>query len=466
MNDYLNHKWRSFLKESNNPRPRLKRLYEARENQDSVVQAEAGRKSIPYPQFRITDEFGEIGTKGREDAEMFFSKVAGEGTDMREKIDAIKKFMNPKITEEEIEKMPIEQVLGTLVTLDVFSAIVHKFDPSGSGFLFEGFMAALFGAQGKQIKTDDPEGGIEDIWDFAGERVSLKLLAGGKLDGSISDLRDTIKNNVNSDGQPNQPIRYIYAKKKSGKGTKEVHAIEFYEFTLGTDGREWQWQSKEDKAKNEYNWLKKTRPVKGDFTADLYMGHREVPKGFETEKGTTASDYQRAQTYYKKGKGYVGQTELSQKGKELIKKPIEGDSKTKNINPKDPSTWLVRNIPKAQQTKVKVTRSWAGSSPPRFEIPSAMVAKTEKVGSKYHIGTIEFGDEAFIKGLAEKFAARLQNGISEIYDSLALLTDSINHYLMEGKNAKSGDNAIAAAKSLVDNTNCVVDDVCKQKPKK
>ena len=456
MNDYLNHKWRSFLKESNNPRPRLKRLYEAGKEKDSVIQAQTERKSILYPQFRITDEFGEIGTKGREDAEMFFSKVAGEGTDMRTKIEAIKKFMNPEITEKEIETMPIDQVLGTLVTLDVFSAIVHKFDPSGSGFLFEGFMAALFGAQGRQIKTDDPEGGIEDIWDFAGERVSLKLLAGGKLDGSISDLRDTIKDNAG------QPIRYIYAKKISGKKTKEVHAIEFYEFTLGTDGREWQWQSKEDKTKNQYNWLKKTRPVKGDFTADLYMGHREIPKGFETEEGTTAADYQRAQTYFKKGKGYIGQTELTQQGKQLIKNPIKDDSKTKNIDPRDPSTWLVRNIPKAQQTKVKTNLSWAGSSPPRFEIPSAMVAKTEKVGSKYHIGTIEFGDEAFIKGLAEKFAIRLQNGISQIYDSLQVLTDGINRYLMEN-NTKSGDDAITAAGELVDSTNCVVNKECKGK---
>ena len=472
MNDYMNQKWRNFLNETRNPRPRPRKLVEKSAPKAAAVgKVKQTTKTIAYPQFRITDEYGEIGTKGREDAEMFFSHVTKEPGDMRSKIEAINKFLDPELTEENIKEMPIDQVLGTLVTLDVFSAIVHKFDPSGAGFLFEGFMAALFGGKGKQVKTDDPEGGIEDIWDFNGEYVSLKLLAGGKLDGSIKDLRWTIEQN---DGAP---IRYIFAKKMSNKGSKEVNAIEFYEFTVGTDGREWDWQTSSQRSDGEgaYNYLPATTQTpRGEtpmVTADAWVPTKDAPKGWLTPAEKKSGYYQKDRTYYqKKGNKYVGGEEERQ-GYKWDKGTLdsEGNCPEEGPCPKEPSTW--EKVPLSpeerraafgqtpsgapRRSKLKTKRSWSGSDAPRFEIASASIAKSAKVGSVYHIGTIKFGDEKFIKSIAEKFAVRLQNGISQIYDSLQTLTDGINQFLMEN-NATSGQTAVAAAGELVDNTNCVV----------
>jgi hypothetical protein len=467
MNDYLNHKWRNFLTEVH--KPERKRLHEDKSSPKAQpVEATEETKTIAYPKFRITDEFGEPGTKGREDAEMFFRQVtrsAGSKSTMKSKIMAINQFLNPNISDEAIAKMPIERVLGTLVTLDIFSAIVHKFDPSGGGFLFEGFMAALFGHKGKQIKCHEPGCGIEDIWDFAGERVSLKLLVGGSLDGSIEDLRSTIKDNKG------KPIKYIFAKKVSAGGKKrrqrgdkkEFSSIEFYQFTVGTDGREWNWQTNKDKSTNTYSWLPKMRPTpKADIIADLRAAPKSPPRGWETEEGPGGEDYQHVGTRWSKEKrAYVGQTDLSQKNLQVIREPVTDRgtywlNKTKNVDPKRPGTWIKRKLRGDERTKVKANLSWAGSSPPRFEIPSSDIVKKANVGSPYFIGAIKFGSDEFLKGVAQKYASRLEGGISEIYNSLEVLTDSINHYLMAGKDAMSAEKAVNASKDLVTNTNCVV----------
>ena len=485
MNDYLNHKWRNFLTDAH--KPERNRLHETKASPKAQpVEATEETKTIAYPKFRITDEFGEPGTKGRADAEMFFRQVtrtAGSKSPMKSKIMAINQFLDPNISDEAIAKMPIERVLGTLVTLDVFSAIVHKFDPSGGGFLFEGFMAALFGHKGKQIKCHEPGCGIEDIWDFAGERVSLKLLVGGSVDGSIEDLRSTIKDNKG------KPIKYIFAKKVSARGKKrrqrgekkEFSSIEFYQFTVGTDGREWNWQTNKDKSANTYSWLPKMRETpKADFFADLTAGPKSTPRGWETEEGPTGADYQHVGTRWSKEKrAYVGQTDLSQKNLQVIKEPIKSwaDSdkakeprhpladpkykshwinRTKKAHPKRPGSWEYRSLRGPERTKVKANLSWAGSSPPRFEIPSGDIVEKANEASPYFIGAIKFGSDEFLKGVAQKYASRLEGGVSEIYNSLEILTDSINHYLMAGKDAKSAEKAVNASKDLVTNTNCVV----------
>jgi hypothetical protein len=409
MNDYMNQKWRNFLNEDKKPARRNVLTEDAAPSRPKSTKVTRSEKVLYYPKFQLTDDFGKKGTPSRMEAEMFFSQISHHKS-ITAIISAINKFLNP--TDEYIKSMSIKKCLGTLTMLNTFSTLVHKFDPSSAGFLMEPFMAAVYGGKGKQIKTG--EGGIEDIWDFNGKLISLKLLAGGPIHGSLRDLRRTIR-----DLSPNNAaITYILVE-KIGDG-EFISDLIFYEFTIGTDGREWHWIS--DTGRRMFKGTKKTKTKKERAPTEEVIDY--IPRDDPTQE--------------------VG---------------FKADEYTNRANPKtagmdiDPK-YLKRYAPAGERgrSEMQLVRgqiSFAGKAAPQFNIPWA----TAREGTE--IGRIKFGKEDWIQTTAQKYVNVLEGGVTQVYEGLDTLTKSINSFLMTD-NASDGGKAQQAAVTLVTSTECVV----------
>ena len=151
--------------------------------------------SIAFPKIRITENFGKIGTEDREIIEKFAKNIAGNT--LEEKIASLNSVLTIKK-----ENATIGEILSTMVMCEILSAIITNFTEAAGGFIFEGFLAGLFGGQSIQIQS------AEDIPEIPGEgesgvtgkpitdvmlndkHYSLKLL------GQNTDVKGSFKNMV------------------------------------------------------------------------------------------------------------------------------------------------------------------------------------------------------------------------------------------------------------------------------
>ena len=194
--------------------------------QDLLHEADkkATEKSILdfLPPIQITEDWGDPKAASRKTFEKYMNNIRGDG--LPEKIASINDFVDNAGT----ERLPVSDILSNLVFLELLSTVIQQFSPSGSGFIFEAFLAGIL--RGKQV-TEQAEGSlpIEDIMVFTdpetgegGRAVSLKLLsADTKVSGSITNLLKWLARD-----SENQGIEYVIAVKF---GDKE---LAFYSITI------------------------------------------------------------------------------------------------------------------------------------------------------------------------------------------------------------------------------------------
>jgi len=184
-----------------------------------------------FPRPRITENFGKPDTQDRQLIENFASNIA-PGGDLRAKLAAI----NSVIAEKK-ENATIGEILATMVVCEVLYTIISHFTEAAGGFIFEGFLAGLFGGQSVQITgpEDIPEEaageGGEDVRGkpitdvvLHGKHYSLKLLGEG------TDVKGSFRNMVKHfEKYPH--VIYLDARRiDSNQG------LEFGEFTITLDG--------------------------------------------------------------------------------------------------------------------------------------------------------------------------------------------------------------------------------------
>ena len=109
---------------------------------------------IHLPIIRITEDWGKVSKEGlptedRQIIEMYTKNI--KGNTVAEKIN----YLNNIIAGAQ-EGAKLKEILGTMVVLEVLSAILEEFTESAGGFIFEAFLAGLFGGQSVQI-TDPKE---------------------------------------------------------------------------------------------------------------------------------------------------------------------------------------------------------------------------------------------------------------------------------------------------------------------
>ena len=135
-------------------------------------------------------------------------------------------FDNP---EANLSDATMPETLSYLMFLNQFVWMIKEFNASVAGFLWEPFLASLFGGKSEQVPTS--KGDIADIKIYPGgssqgESISLKILnETGEVKGSFRDL-------VNHFAEGGASMRYVIVVKDQSKSEKEVSAVTFYEFDI------------------------------------------------------------------------------------------------------------------------------------------------------------------------------------------------------------------------------------------
>lgn len=240
MSDYMNYKWRNFLRTDGQIREQHKKiLREERDRKSKSIKADTQTKTLTLPTPKISEKWGKPGTVERKEVEGLLRRIAPREKGFVNKINKINSFVN-NCKGDNISvcrAYAVSTILSRLMTIEILTSIIYDFNSSTGGFLFEAFMAAVLGKKAEQIEATQKRGSgergdIADILDEDGNPLSLKFFKEGgskEIKGSIEDLRASIE-------KYGMPIPYLVAIKKQGAG-KDVADIEFYQFTIGaTEG--------------------------------------------------------------------------------------------------------------------------------------------------------------------------------------------------------------------------------------
>ena len=179
--------------------------------------------SIHFPKIRITENFGKIGTEDRAMIEKFTKNIVGDT--LEAKLQAINNVLTTKK-----EGATISEILSTMVTCEILAAIITNFTESAGGFIFEGFLAGLFGGQSVQITSPEEIEGMDasgkPITDvvLSGKHYSLKLL------GESTDVKGSFRNMVEHFRKLDHVI-YLDARRIGHN-----QGLQFGEFTITLDG--------------------------------------------------------------------------------------------------------------------------------------------------------------------------------------------------------------------------------------
>jgi len=174
------------------------------------------------------------GSEDRQQFQLWMSNIGMSGdassSAVNQKLTALTNFFNnPK---ENLKGTTIPETLSYLMFLNQFVYMLKEFNASVAGFLWEPFLAALFGGKSRQVPTS--EGDIADIRidEPGGDRnrpISLKILNEvGLVKGSFVDL-------VAHFSKGGSEMRYIIVVKHQTKKEKTVSAVTFYEFNITAD---------------------------------------------------------------------------------------------------------------------------------------------------------------------------------------------------------------------------------------
>jgi len=177
---------------------------------------------IKFPKIRITEDFGSLGTEDRAIIEKFTRNVQGDT------LQAKIVYLNNILTTKQ-ENATIGEILSTMVVCEILSAIITNFTESAGGFIFEGFLAGLFGGESVQITSPEDIPGM----DAAGKPITDVILGGRhyslKLLGQTTGVKGSFRNMVQHFKSVDH-IVYLDARRVS-----KDQGLEFGEFTITLD---------------------------------------------------------------------------------------------------------------------------------------------------------------------------------------------------------------------------------------
>ena len=154
-----------------------------------MAQDRAREFVLSLPKFTPTEAWGDPGSMERQQITRLFN-VMGGGRTVEGKLQFLQRIVNPnnRITSP-------RRIISSLIILESLKAVIHSFNASSAGFVFEGWLSALL--QGTQEAEISAKGNlpIQDLIAFEGTDkavpISLKLLGPKTLvEGSFTNLVD------------------------------------------------------------------------------------------------------------------------------------------------------------------------------------------------------------------------------------------------------------------------------------
>ena len=391
--------------------------------------------TIPIPKLTPSEAWGDPDSQSRKEIDRIFASISG-GKDLRERINTVNKFLN---IESAKRKRSPSAILNMMMITEALQATLNDFNESASGFVFEGFLAALTGGkqQAGKVAGTLP---IEDFVAFSefggpGTPVSLKLLSGTTpIKGSFTNIVDFLLVR----GAPE--IKYLIAYKlRSGKDIVEklnilgfdINLDNFIDFIYGVSGG--------------YELLRPVGPTK---LKQLMQNYRSSPNDENKQELTDA---------IRKTYGY------SSRG--LLNKMAAGDDPTRELSPEeeeerekevalkrkqayDPTLRLGRTDEELNEGSVG-TSQWAASR-----------TQLDKLSSKINLesyGELDLS-QGNIDNLVEIYSDILGEELLKLLKTAKELTENIGTYFGSDKRSKATAANLEAQQQSDDVKNILSDD--------
>ena len=429
---------------------------------------------IKFPKIRISEDFGKIGTGDRATIEKFAKNIAG--STLEEKISNLNSVLedaNPDVT--------IGQLLSTMVITEILSAIVTNFTESAGGFIFEGFLAGLFG--GKSVQIVDPKD-IEGM-DAAGKPITDVVLGGRhyslKLLGETTGVKGSFRNMVNHFKTVNHVV-YLDAR-RIGKD----QGLQFGEFTITLEN------FLDVFVTPFLKQVAKSKPIKVKTGAKLKQLLNKLSAEGKPVKVIRAQTRLPAPynakvfsfspaTADKLNEGALSPNDFKKLIDQLMNTPdrqlskfgpwtvVHADQKFEGTKAEKlfGNFSLVEEIKAAieaddrEQIISKLEKTPGYTDPQQFEFTRK---QAEDIASFKEIGRLMIGPPYMKKAFAN-YANILRDTLTPVYDNLQLFTDNVNDYFLgvsgegtEQNRKQYAMNAIQNANDLEKSTNRAVEKI-------
>jgi hypothetical protein len=450
----------------------------------SLVEAEGGDDkkkqediSIKRPIIKITESWGKAENVDRQIMEAMLSNV--QGLTVEAKLDSVRAFLT---NEPAALQGDITKIMSYLIFLDTFASIVNDYGASVTGFLFEAFLAALFG--GRSIQVDDPtdvgaKGSlpIEDnqLWvqakaqsegsdaepDLKLVPYSLKVLRkDGIVHGSFKNLVDFFLDPAEE--RVSDSIVYLVVIKddvKGGDGEKKTTGrLKFYEFEITretfmtligapTEVPVWGYVptqvSRKTTISPEKNMFGDKAPVaaRGKHKLRLPDGSpagAEITDKITLEKGDTVLKFQKTGEMRDVLAPSALKLYTPEQHRDIMAK--FGESTDQAAIDRDVFAALKQT--KGYGSKVAGGAQWSITPTKYRNLPGIGGSESSYKGDLVI-------DSGAIREKAEEYTATLNQGIVAIFNSLSALTDNINNYFIAG-DIGQGSEATTNAEKLRD----------------
>jgi len=434
-------------------------------NEEAETQGERDSDDVTVirrPVIKITELWGKTENGDREIMESLMRNITGPTIEA--KIESVNKFLEAQAPPP--GEGDISRIMSYLIFLDTFASIINDYGASVSGFLFEAFLAALFG--GTSIQVDDPEQvgarpgslPIEDVQlaiqsgEEATEIVpySLKVLRkNGVVHGSFKNIVDYFLDP--SEERKTDSIVYLIVikdadKKEKGSGFGSWNGkLKFYEFVITRENfleligapktvPVYDYQPQTLKQQLTQRILNQPAAIKG-------MPHFKTMDGTDIEVGTSLP----------KGTEVL---RLVQVGTEDV---IKG-SAAKLYSPEQYKTVTGKfaDVPDIDRQVFAALKDTKGYGSKAAGGAQWSIGHGVYTANEYYKGEIDL-DPVVLKARAEDYTQSLNASIVALFNALGDLSDNINKYFIGAKdqNRKAvGQLAKQNAESLKREVNIAV----------
>ena len=177
---------------------------------------------LGLPKLRISEDWGVPESRDRKIIESFTKSIPGNT--LEEKLNLVN-----NVATGQVQLASVGDVLSTMVVLEVLSTILAQFTEAAGGFIFEGFLAGLFGEGSVQITDveEDDEATGKPITDvkLGDKEYSLKLL------NPTTAVKGSWRNMVEHFAGGRDHVVYLDAR-RSGSGASDSLLFSEFEITL------------------------------------------------------------------------------------------------------------------------------------------------------------------------------------------------------------------------------------------
>ncbi len=408
---------------------------------------------INLPVIRITEAWGRKGNDDRQIIDSFTKRI--EGTTLAEKLGRI----NGVLAGDGVAN--VSELLSSMVVVEILSTILSDFTESAGGFIFEGFLAGLFGGESVQITSPEEIEGMDasgkPITDVVLNNVhySLKLL--GEKTAVAGSFRNMVEHFDTLDH-----VVYLDARRIEGN-----QGLEFGEFTITLDNFLDVFVTPFLKSVNVKGIQFATAKKFKEAVAELESQEKPVTTLKFGKAGFNNFQYKVASYSKKLDEAPVStdtlqsllsaiaaadESELEQYGPFALSyrdTRFEGTKAEKLFGSVAVVDILRRNIESGnKQEIINSLRETAGYKNEEQFVFTRRQA--EDIAGFKTIGTLMIGEKT-MKGVWMKYAKILQEVINPIYSNLQEFTNNVNAYLLGAgdANRKSrGMQAVNDAKQL------------------